>query len=511
MEQRSKSLRPSKSQVPHDIADNLGKIPPQAIDLEETVLGAIMLEKNAIIEVAGFLRPEHFYTEGHKEIYTAIQQLFGESAPIDMRTVVMKLRELGKLELVGGAYYIAELTSRVSSAANIEYHARKIMELSMKRGIIMLASEMMRGSYDDTTDIFDQIDHANLILQEIMDNVVSGKSDRTMLQIATEVVQEVQARQAGKLAGLASGYRAVDTIIGGFIPPDLIILAARPGMGKTTFALQAGEYVAQTSGPVGVFSLEMSSRQLVERMHTADSEIDGDKVKRGKMDQVEVRRFIDASGGISKLRMHIDDTPSLTIVELRARAIRMKTKYKIKLLIVDYLQLIRGTGRSNNRDQEIGEITRTLKGIAKELDIPVIALSQLSRGVETRGGTKRPQLSDLRESGNIEQDADIVIFLYRPEYYKITVDDDGNDTHGLCEVIVAKHRQGSTDTVLMKFAGKFTKFSDWEFGKKVDQQQYLERAKDVLPNEDRLKPIEKPIDYKSPLTPERNDPDDLPF
>jgi replicative DNA helicase len=457
-------------------ANELGKLPPQSIEIEETVLGAIMLEKNAIIEVAGFLRAEHFYKESNKEIYEAIQLLFAAGDPIDMRTVVNQIRVSGKLESVGGAYYIAELTSRVSSAANIESHARILVEYAMKRSLITLGSEMVRDAYDDTVDIFSQIDKSNLVLQEVLDGAIASKSEKSMQEIAANVVQEVSARQSGKHSGLDCGYPVIDAILNGFQPTDLVIVAARPGMGKSAWIVQAGKQIADSGFPVGVISLEMSSQQIVERLAIGECEIDSDKVKKGKMIEPEFNNFMTACGTLARLPMHIDDTPFMTILELRARAMRMKAKHKIKILIVDYLQLIKGSGRQGqNRDQEIGEITRTLKGIAKELEIPVIALSQLSRGLETRGGTKIPQLSDLRESGNIEQDSDVVMFLYRPEYYKITQDEDGYSTHGLCEIIVAKHRNGSLDTVKQKFIGKFTKFTEWTMEQRGDQVEYVKK------------------------------------
>lgn len=482
---------------------DLGKLPPQALDLEGAVLGAIMLQKNAIIEVAGFLRAEHFYSEANKTIYEAISLLFSAGAPIDMKTVYHGLRETGKDELVGGAGYISDVCDRVSTAANIEYHARVLVEYAMKRSMIQLANEMNQAGYDDTIDVFSLVDKTNLQLQEILDSAIASKSDRTMLEIALKVLNEVQARQSGVHSGIDSGYTALDAILNGFQPTDLIIIAARPGMGKTAFAMQAGKQIAARGIPVGMISLEMSANQLVERFAIADAEINSDEVKKGKMQEYDHKRFNESCGNISKLPLHIDDTPFMTIFELRARALRMATKFKIKVLIIDYLQLVKGSGRAGqNRDQEIGEITRTLKGIAKELEIPVIALSQLSRGLETRGGTKRPQLSDLRESGNIEQDADIVTFLYRPEYYKIQVDDEGYPTHGLCEVIIAKHRNGSLDTVKMKFIGKFTKFANWEQlgageGRPRDQSAYVaQHTKNVLPSEKTLDEFDEKDPFK---------------
>jgi replicative DNA helicase len=450
--------------VVNDISQSLGKLPPTAIEAEESVLGAIISEKNALVEVASILRVEHFYLEKHQEIFRAVQEMFGEGTPIDMRTLVYHLRKNGKLELVGGAMAVAELTSKVSSSANIEHHSRILVEMGMKRSLIEMSSEVHQDSYDDTSDVFNVVERTNLRLQEILDNAIGTRADKSMKDIAFNVLKEVTSRKKGNHSGLDSGYPEVDNMLSGFNKTNLIIIAARPGMGKTAWVMQAGKNIAQNGHPVGIFSLEMGANELVERMVCSEAEMFADKVKKGELDDYEQSRFIEFTGQLSRLPLYIDDTPFMTIVELRARAMRMKTKYGIKLLIVDYLQLIKGInelGRNSTRDQEIGMITRTLKGIAKELDTPVIALSQLSRSVETRGGLKRPMLSDLRESGSIEQDADIVMFLYRPEYYKITQDEDGNPTHGLCECIVEKHRGGPTGTVKLKFIGKYTKFTQW--------------------------------------------------
>lgn len=832
MEQKRLGSTKIAKLVPRDISENLGKLPPQALDLEEAVLGALMLQKSAMIEVAGFLRPDHFYTEPHKEIYQAIQDLFAASNPVDMRTVVTQLRKNGRLEIVGGAYYIGELTSRVSSAANIEYHSRKIVEYAMQRGIITLASQMQNEAYDDTCEVFSLIEQTNLELQGILDDAIGSKTEVSVKEIAAAVVLDVGSRQSGVHTGIDSGYEVLDTLLCGFRPTDLIVIGSRPGMGKaldmnsmilsesgwiqmrdvkigqllrgsdgkcypvigvfpqgklsaykvifddgaevicsedhlwetqsrierqsgktsvktlskiiesrtvlpgrrknhsvktiqpieyayvetelhpyalgallgdgcfrgqsarfsnpekdvygllkdllprgdtmtctdglnhringgqtrkllinlglwdrlsqekfipnqylensfevrvqllrglidtdghvslatsdksgwieyattsnrlaedivrlvlelggrcscrlekshyikggkrfdtmdhfrlhialpgsicpvnskkhiarykpkrffkkfitrvdrldhevemqcisvaspdklfitngytlthnTAFAVQAGKQIAERGIPVGLISLEMDSKQIIERLITAECEVLADKVKRGQMEEHEVVRFVHAAGAISALPLHLDDTAFMTIFELRARAMRMKAKYGIKILIVDYLQLIKSQHKpGQNRDQEIGEWTRTLKGIAKELEITVIVMSQLGRALETRGGDKRPHLSDLRESGNIEQDADIVMFLYRPEYYKITQDENGMPTHGMCEVIVEKHRGGSLDTVVLKFIGKYTKFAKWEFessgGRMADQTQYIKQhVKDVLPSE----------------------------
>lgn len=467
MEQRSTSLRQGSGKiaklVPRDITENLGKLPPQALDLEEAVLGALMLEKNALTAVVEFLRPEHFYTEQHKEIYQAIVDLFKTSEPVDMRTVVAQLRKNGKLELVGGAYYIAELTSKVSSAANIEYHARIIIEMAIKRELIQISSQVQHDAYEDTQDVFDLLDKTEQAIFAISDTNLRKNYD-TMKSLMFRAVKELQERKNHKdgLTGVPSGFTRLDRVLSGWQKSDLVIIAARPGMGKTAFVVSALRNAAvDFNFPVAIFSLEMASLQLVNRLISAEAELESEKIKRGNLAEFEWQQLVHKTNRLSAAPIFIDDTPALSILELRAKCRRLKAEHNIQLIVIDYLQLMKGD-TMGNREQEIASISRALKGIAKELDVPVIALSQLSRGVETRGGDKRPQLSDLRESGSIEQDADIVMFLYRPEYYKITVDEEGMPTQGMAEVIVAKHRNGSLDTVKLKFVVKYTKFVDFD-------------------------------------------------
>ncbi len=467
MEQgRSTSLRlSSKSNklVPRDISDSLGKLPPQARDLEEAVLGALMLEKNALNAVVEFLKPEHFYADTHREIYQAIIDLFKASEPVDMRTVVNQLRKNAKLELVGGAYAIAELTSKVSSAANIEYHARVIIEMAIKRDLIHIASRIHHDAYEDTTDVFELLDRTEQSVFEISDSNLRKNYDN-MRNLMARAIQELQVLKDHKdgLTGVPSGFTALDRITSGWQKSDLVIIAARPGMGKTAFVVSALRNAAvDFKIPVAIFSLEMASVQLVNRMISAEAELEGEKIKRGNLAEHEWAQLVHKTSRLSSAPIFIDDTPALSILELRAKCRRLKAEHNVQLIVIDYLQLMRGD-QGGNREQEIASISRALKGIAKELSVPVLALSQLSRGVETRGGDKRPQLSDLRESGSIEQDADIVMFLYRPEYYKITVDEDGMPTQGMGEVIIAKHRNGSTGTAKLKFIGKFTKFADFD-------------------------------------------------
>lgn len=469
MEQRSTSLRASAigtgkaGRLVRDISDSLGKLPPQAPELEEAVLGALMLEKNALTSVIEYLRPDHFYTDQHKIIYEAIVDLFTASEPVDMRTVVARLRKNGKLEIVEGAYKIAELTSKVSSAANIEFHARYLIEMAIKRDLIQIASQVHHDAYEDTTDVFELLDKTEQSIFRISDANLRKNYDN-MKSLMYRAIQELQEKKNHKdgLTGVPSGFSRLDRITSGWQKSDLVIIASRPGMGKTAFIVSALRNAAvDFNFPVAIFSLEMASIQLVNRLISAEAELESEKIKKGNLAEFEWQQLVHKTNRLSSAPIFIDDTPALSILELRAKCRRLKAEHNIQLIVIDYLQLMKGeTG--GNREQEIASISRALKGVAKELDVPVIALSQLSRGVETRGGDKRPQLSDLRESGSIEQDADIVMFLYRPEYYKIDQDEEGMPTQGVAEVIIAKHRNGSLDTAKLKFIGKYTKFSDFD-------------------------------------------------
>lgn len=451
-----------------DFAGNLGKLPPQAVDLEEAVLGALMLEKDALTTVIDILKPESFYKDANREVYKAIVDLFNNSEPVDMLTVANQLRELGKLEIVGGAYYLTELTSRVNSAANVEFHARIISEMAIKRELIRISSEIQKEAFEDTTDAFLLLDRTEQALFEISESNVR-KNYADVRSIMREALNELEARKDHKdgLTGVPSGFSSLDRITSGWQNSDLVIIAARPGMGKTAFVVTAMRNAAvDFNQPVAIFSLEMSNVQLVNRLISAEAELESDKIKKGILADYEWEQLVHKTSKLSNAPIFIDDTPALSILELRAKCRRLKAQHQVKLIIVDYLQLMSGEGNrgnSSNREQEIASISRALKNIAKELNVPVVALSQLSRAVETRGGDKRPQLSDLRESGSIEQDADLVIFLYRPEYYGITEDDHGQPTHGLGEVIIAKHRNGSLDTAQLKFIGKYTKFTDLDY------------------------------------------------
>ena len=449
---------------PGGLFNELGKIPPQAIDLEEAVLGALMLEKDALTAVIDILRPEAFYKEAHQRIYSAIVALFSEAEPVDLLTVTNRLRTTGELELVGGAFYVTKLTSGVNSAANIEYHARILLQHAIKRDLIAISSEIQRESFEDTTDVFELLDRAEQKLFEISEkNIRKNYADmRSMMREALDELQNKKNTKDG-LTGVASGFMNLDRITSGWQKSDLVILAARPGMGKTAFILSAMRNAAvDHQKGVAFFSLEMSSLQLVNRLISSEAEIESDKIRRGNLADYEWAQLHHKIKKLTSAPIFIDDTPALSILELRAKCRRLKAQHDIQLVIVDYLQLMTGEvgGKGGNREQEIASISRALKNIAKELNVPVIALSQLSRAVETRGGDKRPQLSDLRESGSIEQDADMVLFLYRPEYYGLDVDEEGNSMKGIAEVAVAKHRNGSLDTVKLSYIGKYTRFEN---------------------------------------------------
>ncbi|MEO9967755.1 MAG: replicative DNA helicase [Reichenbachiella sp.] len=445
----------------------LGKMQPQAVEIEETVLGALMLEKDALTTVVDILKPQSFYDDRHSKIYEAIVQLFNKSEPVDIMTVTAQLRKNGTLEIAGGAYHIAHLTTRVNSAANIEYHARIITEQAIKRDLIRISAKIQEDAFEDTEDVFELLDRTEQALFEISESNIK-RNYAGMQQLMHEAIMEIEARKEHKdgLTGVPSGFTELDRVTAGWQSSDLVIIAARPAMGKTAFVVSAMRNAAVDFGEaVAIFSLEMSSIQLVNRLISAEAELESDKIKKGNLAEHEWEQLVHKTARLTEAPIFIDDTPGLSILELRAKCRRLKAQHDIKMIIIDYLQLMSGDssksgGGSGNREQEIASISRALKGIAKELNVPVIALSQLSRAVETRGGDKRPQLSDLRESGSIEQDADMVMFLYRPEYYDITEDEDGLPTAGTGEVIIAKHRNGSLENVKLKFIGRFTKFAN---------------------------------------------------
>ncbi|MFN8438202.1 MAG: replicative DNA helicase [Cytophagales bacterium] len=468
---RANDIIKEKTDAIKALTHGLAKIPPHAQEVEEAVLGALMIEKHALLNVSEILRPEYFYDDRNVRIYEAIQRLSANSAPIDLITVSNELRNTAELELVGGLPYLVELTNKVNSAANIEFHARIIAEYAMKRSIIAIGTDIEKLAYEDATDVFLLMDQLQRDLFSISEKSIR-RNYASMASIMTQALQELEIRKnhVDGLTGVPSGFADLDKLTNGWQKSDLIIVAARPGMGKTAFVVSAARNAAvEFNKGVAIFSLEMASVQLVNRLISAEAEISSEKLKTGKLEDYEWHQLHNRVTKLTNAPIFIDDTPALSLLELRAKCRKLKAQYDIQMVIIDYLQLMSGDksggGAQGNREQEISSISRGLKQLAKELSVPVIALSQLSRSVETRGGDKRPQLSDLRESGAIEQDADMVIFLYRPAYYKIEQDETGRDVSNLGEVIIAKHRSGSLDSVWLKFVGQYTKFANNdEFG-----------------------------------------------
>lgn len=447
-----------------------GKIPPQSRELEEAVLGAVMLERGAFDVVGNILKPECFYVEAHQHVFRAIVRLNLESKPIDLLTVVEELKSMEMLDVVGGPYYISKLTNAVVSAANIEAHARIVQEKFIQRELIRISSEIITDAYDDTTDVFDLLDSAEQKLFSIANDQLKKEFDTLGKGVmdALNKIDEMRAKNED-ITGIPSGFPTLDRTTNGWQKSDLIILAARPSVGKTAFALNLARNAAMhPTKPTAVafFSLEMSTGQLVQRILSAESEIRLEKISRGKMEDHEMKQLY--KKGIEPLtnaKIFVDDSAALNIFELRAKCRRLKSIHNVGLIIIDYLQLMSGSSdnRNSNREQEISTISRNLKQLAKELQVPVIALSQLSREVEKRKeSNKVPQLSDLRESGAIEQDADMVMFLYRPDYYDITTNEQGEDTKGDVYVKIAKHRNGTLENIKLKAKLYIQKFEEQE-------------------------------------------------
>lgn len=460
------NLKGRKTKVPFsfDMLEH-GKLPPQALDLEEAVLGALLLERDAINAVIDILQPQSFYKEAHQIIFQALKNLFARSEPVDILTVTQELKNTGKLEIAGGAFYVSQLTKRVASSANVEYHARIISQKYIQRELIRISSEIIRDAYDDTTDVLELMDNAEKNLFDVTEGNIRKSFDKmsTLIMQAMRQIENAKGNDSN-IVGVPSGFSALDRYTSGFQPSDLVIVAARPAMGKTAFVLSLIRNIAvDFYRPAAIFSLEMSSLQLVTRLISAESEIPSDKLRSGNLAAHEMEQLNAKIGPLSEAPIFIDDTPSLSIFELRAKARRLKQQHDIQILVIDYLQLMTGgsDSRGGNREQEISQISRSLKSIAKELNIPVIALSQLNRGVETRQD-KRPVLSDLRESGSIEQDADMVMFLHRPEYYQMMEDENGNSTRGIANIILSKHRNGSVGTVNVQFIDHLAKFADMQ-------------------------------------------------
>jgi len=486
MEEKKNNKPGIKQQTHTDLIQP--KVPPQAIELEKAILGAMLIDKRGVDEVIDLLAPEVFYLPEHQEIYTAIISLFEEGKPIDIFTVTEKLRSLGTLKQVGGEYYLITLSNIVATAAHIEYHGRIILQMYVKRKLIEISGEVIKKSFDDTVDVFDLLDEAEKNLFEVSQGSLKRGSAELSSVVSDVLVQlEELAKQEG-LSGIASGFASLDDYTSGWQNGDLVIVAARPGMGKTAFVLSMARNMAvEHEVPVAIFNLEMTSDQLTKRLLSIETEIPAEKFRSGKMSDAEWNLLHTKMGRIQEAKIYINDASMLSIFDLRAQARRMKSQYNIGILIIDYLQLMTAqtNNKSGNREQEISTISRNLKALAKELNIPVIALSQLSRKVEERtdkGGHKRPRLSDLRESGAIEQDADIVSFIYRPEYYKVEFWEDDSPTQSQAEFIIAKHRNGKTGNIRMRFDGEFGRFSDLDTTDFGFNNEFESKINQVEPN-----------------------------
>jgi len=490
-----------------------GKIPPQALDLEEVVLGAMMIDKKGVDEVIDILSPESFYKEAHQFIFEAIFKLFENSEPIDLLTVSTQLKKERRLEMVGGDFYLISLTQKVSSSAHIEFHARIILQKFIQRSLIKISNEIIEDAYDETKDVFDLLDTAESRLYEVTQGNIKKSSEtaQDLVIQAKKKIEEISNKEG--LSGIPTGFDKLDKLTSGWQPSDLIIVAARPGMGKTALTLTMARNIAVNQNiPVAFFSLEMASVQLIMRLISSETGLSSEKLRTGKLEKHEWEQLNVKVKSLEKAPLFIDDTPSLSIFDLRAKARRLASQHGIKMIMIDYLQLMTGGNHGGNREQEISMISRNLKALAKELMVPVIALSQLSRAVETRGGSKRPLLSDLRESGAIEQDADIVSFIYRPEYYKIDEwdDEERSPTDGQAEFIIAKHRNGGLDNIRLKFIGHLGKFDnlddfDSPFGNEFHSKM------NAAANDDTFKPDNFPSPDQAFGSSFNGDDNDVPF
>lgn len=445
-----------------------GKMPPNAIDFERLVIGTFLIDKKGLDYSIDLLQPDVFYDPRHQIIFAIIQKMYLENHPVDMVTVINELKKEEKLAQAGGDAYIIELTLGVSSSAHIEYHVRIILEKYILRSLINISANVIDNSYKESTDVFELLDKAEQSFFDITNGTIKKGFDtaNSLVKQAIETIKSLKDKEG--LSGVPSGFKGLDKETGGWQNSDLIIIAARPAMGKTAFLLSMARNIAvEHKIPLALFSLEMASVQLITRMIASETQISSDKLRKGTLTDEEWTRLFHNVSELENAPLYIDETPSLSVFDFRAKCRRLVMQHGVKIIMVDYLQLMTansGNKSSGNREQEIATISRSLKAIAKELNVPVIALSQLSRSVENRPG-KRPQLSDLRESGAIEQDADIVSFIFRPEYYKIALwdndpENEQTSTENQAELIIAKHRNGATADVRLSFYKSFAKFAD---------------------------------------------------
>ena len=457
MAKQRSSPRPTVTALP-----DFGKVPPQANDMEEAVLGAVMLEKEAVITILDILKPESFYREAHQKIFKAISDLASKEFPVDLYTVTEELRSHNELDSVGGPVYLTQLTAKIVSAANVDYHARIVAQKYIQRELIRVSTEIQTRSFDDSYDVTELLDYSENALFQIAEGNIK-REVAPINAVIKEAIREIE--EAGKredaLVGTPSGFTKLDRLTSGWQKAELVIIAARPSMGKTAFALSMARNMAIEHGKhVAIFSCEMSSIQLVNRLIISETDLPGDKIKNGRLTEEEWKQLDTRIKKLVQAPIFIDDTPAISIFELRAKCRRLMAQHKLDIVIVDYLQLMSGPENSGSREQEVSTISRSLKSIAKELNIPILALSQLNRSVEMRGGTKRPLLSDLRESGAIEQDADMVVFIHRQDKFGIPTFEDGSSTKGIAEIILAKNRNGPVDDVRLRFREEKAQFVD---------------------------------------------------
>jgi replicative DNA helicase len=468
--------------------DNLNKLipadikPPAAVDIEAAVLGAMLIEKEAVPKAIELLNSDSFYLKEHRLIFDAMVSLFESGEPIDTVTLYEELKKREKAEEVGGAVYLSKLSQNISSAANIEFHAKIILEKEILRGLITSSHEIARAAYEGTEDAFDILDTAESKIFEITEKHLKKtftSMDRAVRD-ALEYIEAIHSNTKQKFS-VPTGFYELDELLGGFQKSDLIIIAARPSMGKTALALTLARNAAVDHKiPVGIFSLEMATIQLIIRMLCAEGRLNAHLVRTGKLPSEEGVKLSKNAHRLIESPLYIDDTPAQSVLEIRAKARRLKAEKNIGMIVIDYLQLMQGPANAESREREISHISRSLKSLAKELNIPVIALAQLNRAVEARQD-KRPQLSDLRESGSIEQDADVVVFLNRPEFYGIkTFADDGSSTEGVAEVIIGKQRNGPTGEIRLAFVKEYARFENLAHARQIEEYSIIPTSEDII-------------------------------
>ena len=437
----------------------LEKVPPQSREAETSVLGAMLFDESALVRALEILKPFYFYEDSHQKIFFAAQALFEKNQAVDLVTISEELRRRKQLEEIGGASYLAQLTAGVPTAVNMEHYAQIVKEKALLRRLIATANQILQESYEPESEVAELVDRSEQMIFEISQHQIEGKFVplKDVVRTSIERIDQLYQRKE-HVTGLATGFKEFDIKTAGLQYSDLIVVAGRPSMGKSAFVSSLCEHIAlEQKKAIAFFSLEMSKEQLVQRMLCSHARVNAQSVRTGYLSHQDWPKLTAAAGKLSEAPVYIDDSPTMTALELRAKARRLKSQFNIELAVVDYLQLMQGFGRSENRQQEISEISRSLKALARELRIPVIAVSQLSRAVESRTGN-RPQLSDLRESGAIEQDADVVVFLFREEYYHPT-----DENRNKAEAIIAKQRNGPTGSIELVFLKEWTRFDNPEF------------------------------------------------